>query len=69
MLSNEEIKSIMDKVMSISTADETEAYVGSHKSSLTRFAENYIHQNVSQDNVYLSVSVIFNGRMGEASTN
>lgn len=69
MLSIDEIKSITDKVISISTADETEVYVGDHKSALTRFAENHIHQNVSQDSTYISVSVIFDGRMGEASTN
>jgi predicted Zn-dependent protease len=69
MLSQDEIKSILDKVMSVSTADETEAYVGSYRNSLTRFAENHIHQNVSQDNVYLSVTAILGNRMGEASIN
>jgi len=69
MLSKDQIKSITDKVMSMSTADETEVYVGGHRSSLTRFAENHIHQNVSEEDVGLSVSVIFDGCMGEASTN
>ena len=69
MLSQDEIKSILDKVTSISTADETEAYVGSSRNSLTRFAENHIHQNVSQDNIYLSVTVVLGNRMGEASIN
>jgi len=68
MLSQDEIKSILDKVMSISTADETEANVGSSRNSLTRFAENHIHQNVSQDGDYLSVTVVLGNRMGEAST-
>jgi predicted Zn-dependent protease len=69
MLSREDIKSILDKVMDISTADETEAYVGTHRSSLTRFAENRIHQNVSEDDVHLSVTAILGKRMGDASTN
>jgi predicted Zn-dependent protease len=69
MLTQDEIRIILDKVMSMSTADETEVYVGSYRNSLTRFAENHIHQNVSQDNVYLSVTAILGNRMGEASTN
>jgi predicted Zn-dependent protease len=69
MLSQDEIKIIAEKAISMSKADETEVHVGSHRSSLTRFAENHIHQNVSEDNSYFSVSVIFDGRMGEASTN
>jgi len=69
MLSQNEIKNILDKVMDISTADETEASVGSHRSSLTRLAENRIHQNVSEDNSSLSVNAILGKRMGSASTN
>ena len=69
MLSRNEIKNILDKVMDISTADETEAFVGSHRSSLTRFAENHIHQNVSEDDADLSVTAVLGKRMGEASTN
>ena len=69
MLTQDEAKSILDKLMSISTADETEAYVGSYSSSLTRFAENHIHQNVSEDNVHLSVTAILGKQMGDASTN
>ena len=69
MLSQNEIKNILDKVMDISTADETEAYVGSHRNALTRLAENRIHQNVSEDDAHLSVTAILGKRMGDASTN
>ena len=69
MLSRKEIKNILDKVMDISTADETEAYVGSHRNALTRLAENRIHQNVSEDGVHLSVTAILGKRMGDASAN
>ena len=65
MLSQNEIKDIMDKVMDISTADETAARVGSHRRSLTRLAENRIHQNVSEDNASLSVNAILGKRMLE----
>ena len=69
MLSRDEAQSILDKVMNISTADETEAHVSSYGSSLTRFAENHIHQNVSEDNVHLSVSALLGKKMGAAGTN
>ncbi len=69
MLNRNEIKDIVDKIISMSPADETEVYVGSHRSSLTRFAENHIHQNVTEYNSYLSVTAIFGKQMGDASTN
>jgi len=69
MLTQDEAKSILDKVMAISTADETEAHVSSYRSSLTRFAENRIHQNVSEDNVHISVTAVLGKRMGDARTN
>ena len=68
MLSRNEAKSILDKVIDISTADETEAHLGSRRSSLTRFAENHIHQNVSEDNANLSVTAVLGKRMGTART-
>jgi predicted Zn-dependent protease len=69
MLTQDEIKNILDRVLAISTADETEVYIGSYGSSLTRFAENQIHQNVSEDDVHLSVNAVLGKQMGYASTN
>lgn len=69
MLSRDKAKAILDMVMEISKADETEAYVGSYRNSLTRFAENHIHQNVSEENVFLSVTAVLGKCMGDASTN
>lgn len=69
VLSHNEIRSIIDKVLAVSTADETEAHVSSYRNSLTRFAESHIHQNVSEDNFYLSVTAVVGKRMGDASTN
>lgn len=68
MLSQNEIKNILEKVMDMSAADETEARVGSGRSALTRFAENRIHQNVSQEGSHLSVTAILGKQMGGAST-
>ena len=69
MLNQDEAKYILDTIMSVSTADETEACVSSYRSSLTRFAESRIHQNVSEDNTRVSVTATLGKRMGDASTN
>lgn len=69
MLQRDRIQEIVSKVMSVSTADETEVRVGIHRNALTRFAENRIHQNVSVDNSYLSVTAIIGKQMGTASSN
>ena len=69
MLNQDIMKRILDKTMDMSTADETQVSVVSHRNSLTRFAENHIHQNVSEDNVHLSVTAVIGNKMGAASTN
>ena len=43
--------------------------VTSSKFALTRFANNTIHQNVSEESTVLSVRVVTEGRMARASTN
>ena len=67
VLNQDEAKKILDKVMDISTADETEAHGGSYRSALTRFADNHIHQNVSEEGVSLSVIAVLGKRMGTAT--
>ena len=69
MLNQNIMKRILDRAMDMSTADETQVSVGYHRSSLTRFAENHIHQNVSENNVHLSVTAVIGNKMGAASTN
>ena len=48
---------------------EVEAILGSDSSALTRFANNAIHQNVSERNTLLSVRAVIGGRTARASTN
>jgi PmbA protein len=62
-------KEIFDKVLKYSTADETEAQITSTSYSLTRFANNCIHQNVAEEAVSLSVRAVINQRTARASTN
>jgi predicted Zn-dependent protease len=64
---SEAVKQIIDKVLNISTADETEIFVGGGHSALTRFAENHIHQNVAENSFGIRVRAIIDKQMGEAS--
>ncbi len=48
---------------------EVEAILASDTSALTRFANNAIHQNVSERNTQLSVRAVVGGRSARASTN
>ena len=48
---------------------EVEAILASDTSALTRFANNAIHQNVSERNTQLSVRAVAGGRSARASTN
>ncbi len=69
MLTRERAKDIFKKVLKYSTADETEAFVTSTSHSLTRFANNCIHQNVAEEGLSLSVRAVANQRTARASTN
>ncbi|MBI5115133.1 TldD/PmbA family protein [Candidatus Poribacteria bacterium] len=59
----------LEKVVAMSPASQTEAVLEAEKSSLTRFANSHIHQNVSQSDCQLLVRVIEKGSIGSASTN
>ena len=68
-LSRQRAEEIFDQVLKYSTAEETEVMVSSSSFALTRFANNTIHQNVSEEATTLSVRVVVDGRMARASTN
>ena len=69
MTNRAEAQRILDRVMALSSADETEATLSSRHSALTRFAENVIHQNVEERDAGLTVQAILGKRIGQASTN
>lgn len=69
ILTRKRAKEVFDKVLKYSTADETEAFLASTLHSLTRFANNCIHQNVAEEGVSLSVRAVVNQRTARASTN
>jgi predicted Zn-dependent protease len=69
MLDRDQISSIFSKLRKYSSSDQVELLVGGGKSSLTRFANNYIHQNVAEENYNISVRVQFGGKTARATTN
>ena len=69
MLGETETRRITSEVIAASRADQTEVQVFWHNSALTRFANNYIHQNVEQTDVDVRVRAVLGQKVGIASTN
>ena len=69
LLGERRVKTILERVMMLSEADETEAALTASTDSLTRFAHNAIHQNVAEVDALLEVRAAFGTRVGVASTN
>lgn len=57
------------RILSLSSADQTEVLVTYENAALTRFTHNVIHQNVAHDDTTVSVRAIIDGRTGVARTN
>jgi len=69
MLGESEVRRIVDTVLRGSRADHTEVEVFSNDSALTRFANNYIHQNVEHTDVDVRVRAVIGQKIGIASAN
>ncbi len=69
MLTQEKAGDIFDRIKKLVTADEVEVFLSGGRFSLTRFANNTIHQNVAEENHTISVRTAFGRRTARASTN
>ncbi len=69
LLGKEEMLRLADYVIEKSPGELTSVSIRGGVSHLTRFCDNYIHQNVSEAGSTLSVSIIFGKKVGSASTN
>ena len=69
MLGEQEVRRIAGTVLAASRADQTEVEVFANDSALTRFANNYIHQNVEQTDVDVRVRAVIGRKIGVASSN
>lgn len=65
----DEVRQLVEKILGMSRADETEVVVSGSDEALTRFAENVIHQNVSRTELTITVRAFVGRRMAEAITN
>jgi len=62
-------KQIADTILAASQADQTEIVYRRRDESLTRFANNHIHQNVTETNHEILVRCISGSRCGTAISN
>jgi len=69
MISEQLAKRIFDEALAASSADETLVVLSGGKSALTRFCNNYIHQNVMQKDYSVTVVTAFGKQVGVASSN
>ena len=64
----ERIQDIFDRLRKFSDADEMELNFIGVDATLTRFANNTIHQNVAEQGVTVNVRLAFDGKTASAST-
>jgi PmbA protein len=69
LLTKDQAGDIFDRIRKLSIADEVEVLFSGGRFSLTRFANNVIHQNVEDENHVVSVRTVFAGRTARATTN
>jgi PmbA protein len=69
MLEEKDVRALTEKVLGFSKASQTEVLFWGTDRSLTRFANNYIHQNVAETNTAVSVRAVLGKKIGVASTN
>lgn len=68
-LDRDEALEICERALEASRADETEVNVLAVNSSLTRFADNHIHQSVAEADCRVIVRAALGNRVGFATTN
>lgn len=67
--SQPDLEHIAQRILKLSEADETEVEIDSTVDALTRFANNTIHQNVSEHTLGISVRAVVDGHTARATTN
>ena len=72
LLPERELRRIIETVLRLAqstSADETEVHVDETADSLTRFANNAIHQNVAERGLNVSIRTVVDSRTARATTN
>jgi predicted Zn-dependent protease len=65
----DQLHALAEKVMRLSTAEAVEVVIHGFTNHLTRFANSQIHQNVSEQNLAVTVRVAFGQKVGQSTTN
>src|SRR2546425_11791432 len=68
MRSESESFEIIERALDAATADEADAIFMSSDTSISRFANSNIHQNMSEISADLTLRVVIDNAMGVAST-
>lgn len=69
MMGRERCQAVLDKAMALSKGEDADFYLSFKETGLTRFANNGIHQNVSDRDAQLHVRTVLGKRLGRAITN
>src|SRR6516225_7928540 len=69
MLDKSKAQELFDRIRKFCTSAELEVIFSGTKHSLTRFANNTIHQNVAEINEVASIRVALDGKTARATTN
>jgi PmbA protein len=72
LMAERDLRAIVDQVLRLAKstdAEQTEVQVDEIDESLTRFANNSIHQNVAEHGLTVSVRTVIEGRTARATTN
>ena len=69
MLNEERCNDIFETVSRSAEADEVEVLIAGGRHSLTRFANNTIHQNVADENYIVSIRTVIGKKTARATTN
>jgi PmbA protein len=69
MLTADRTVDLFDRIYRFAGGKDTDVIFQQVRSSLTRFANNTIHQNVSEESTLVSVRLTFDGKTARATTN
>lgn len=68
MVGKEQALALLERALKLSPADQTEVRLNTLERDLSRYANNAIHQNVSESSVRLTVKLAFGQQVGQVAT-
>ncbi|HDH96573.1 MAG TPA: hypothetical protein ENF73_02450, partial [Proteobacteria bacterium] len=69
MIGKDRALQTLERMLAQCEADQADCVLINFEQSLSRFANNFIHQNVNQNNTKVFARVVRGGRIGVATTN